>query len=327
MRILLALALTSSVSPVSAGPTLYPGPQLLLTVQQGGQTIPPSGGTVTLEGVGSITFPAGAFGVPTGVALDSLTSAVEDAIFDGSSSGAPITGRLTYFLRVLADENPSVDTDVEVAIEVPDQLASRVDGNESLVVWIRVCQCTEFERIDNYLPPSLATTFDSDAGVLRVTVPAAMFTKLRRPDRRAELLLVIATMAIQPPRQSVFHTGTIAFDVTDDVVAFLSGTLENHGWVVKKEEETLSGHVAFASRESATPPQLLLTVQQTGQTIPRSGGTVTLEAELIRPNGRVRMTAFRTRPVDHWSLHFMTIRSIRARTTAGTVRVIANRRR
>ena len=174
-------------------------PQLLLTVQQSGQaSIPPEGGTVTLEGVGSITFPAGAFGVPTDVELDSLTSPIEDAIFAGSSSGSTITDRLTYVLRVLADENPSGDTDVEVAIEVPDRLASRVDGNESLVVWIRICQCTEFERIDNYLPPSLATTFDSDAGVLRTTVPAAMFTKLRRGDGRAELLIMVTTMAIQP---------------------------------------------------------------------------------------------------------------------------------
>lgn len=91
MQILLALALASSVSPVSGGPTPYPRPQLLLTVQQGGQTIPPSGGTVTLEGIGSITFPAGAFSESQEVEFGTITdpAVLSSELFDFDQVALP----------------------------------------------------------------------------------------------------------------------------------------------------------------------------------------------------------------------------------------------
>ncbi len=59
------------------------------------------------------------------------------------------------------------------------------------------------------------------------------------------------------------QTGVVSFEVTQDVAAFLSGTA-NHGWIVKKADESQSGTVLFHSRDvnqpSNTPPALILTV-------------------------------------------------------------------
>lgn len=52
--------------------------------------------------------------------------------------------------------------------------------------------------------------------------------------------------------------GTVAFDVTADVQAYLSGA-QNHGWIVRKSEENRPGYVSFFSREGASGPQLVLT--------------------------------------------------------------------
>lgn len=56
--------------------------------------------------------------------------------------------------------------------------------------------------------------------------------------------------------------GTISFDVSADVQAFLSGSATNHGWIVKKDLEGPSGLFEFASRETGAGPRLVLTLDQ-----------------------------------------------------------------
>lgn len=55
-------------------------------------------------------------------------------------------------------------------------------------------------------------------------------------------------------------TGTLEFDVTADVAAFLSGT-PNYGWIIKKTLENKPGHLDLASRENSSQPgpRLVLT--------------------------------------------------------------------
>ena len=51
----------------------------------------------------------------------------------------------------------------------------------------------------------------------------------------------------------------IEFDVTSDVQAFLDGTSNNFGWIIKKGDEALNGSLDFASKESiVNNPELLL---------------------------------------------------------------------
>jgi hypothetical protein len=54
--------------------------------------------------------------------------------------------------------------------------------------------------------------------------------------------------------------GSVTFDVTADVQAFLAGTA-NSGWIVKKEVEGQPGYVNFGSRESNSAPLLILEIQ------------------------------------------------------------------
>lgn len=56
------------------------------------------------------------------------------------------------------------------------------------------------------------------------------------------------------------QTGVLPFDVTADVAAIAAGTTPNHGWLVKRENETLTGSVSFRSREAINPPRLVLTL-------------------------------------------------------------------
>lgn len=55
----------------------------------------------------------------------------------------------------------------------------------------------------------------------------------------------------------------IEFDVTSDVQAFLNGTANNYGWLIKKTgDESLNGSVEFASREAGTNlPELILSFE------------------------------------------------------------------
>ncbi len=67
-----------------------------------------------------------------------------------------------------------------------------------------------------------------------------------------------------PPTASLLITknltGTLEFDVTADVAAFLAGT-PNYGWIIKKTQENQAGHLDLASRENGTQPgpRLVLT--------------------------------------------------------------------
>jgi len=60
------------------------------------------------------------------------------------------------------------------------------------------------------------------------------------------------------------ETGPVRVDVTSDVRAFLAG-MPNVGWIVKPTAEPCAGGETFGSRESASPPQLVLSL------VPRAG--------------------------------------------------------
>src|SRR5262249_34063574 len=67
------------------------------------------------------------------------------------------------------------------------------------------------------------------------------------------------------PTSTVLHTngmtGWIEWDVTSDVVQFVSGTVPNYGWIVRKMQENDAGHVDYSSREELNhPPQLVITL-------------------------------------------------------------------
>lgn len=73
--------------------------------------------------------------------------------------------------------------------------------------------------------------------------------------------------------------GLVRFDVTADVAAFLAGA-ENHGWLLKKEDEALSGRIDYVSREGMVVegrPRLVVVVE------PRGEDTAPPVVEIVSP--------------------------------------------
>ncbi|MGC4091180.1 MAG: lamin tail domain-containing protein [Polyangiaceae bacterium] len=82
-----------------------------------------------------------------------------------------------------------------------------------------------------------------------------------------------ATSVITVPAQT---TGTVTFDVTADVRAFLSGLAENNGWMLLGS--TPGEFAEFASRETATPPRLVLSVDRCSASACDDGNPCTVDA-------------------------------------------------
>ncbi len=55
--------------------------------------------------------------------------------------------------------------------------------------------------------------------------------------------------------------GTLSFEVTSDVKKFLAGGNGDDGWILKKANECAPGAVDLGSRESDTPPKLVIDYQ------------------------------------------------------------------
>ena len=55
------------------------------------------------------------------------------------------------------------------------------------------------------------------------------------------------------------QTGTVEYDVTADVAAFLNGWYTNYGWIIKKTDEGQTGSVTFGTKESPYVAQLVVT--------------------------------------------------------------------
>ncbi len=69
--------------------------------------------------------------------------------------------------------------------------------------------------------------------------------------------------------------GVFSIDVTADVRAFVDGSAANLGWILRLVNETQTGHLDFASRESATPPKLIIVpgISEDGGVPPQCIGT------------------------------------------------------
>ncbi len=55
------------------------------------------------------------------------------------------------------------------------------------------------------------------------------------------------------------QTGMVDFDVTSDVQFFLDNPSQNYGWLIKKTDEGQTGSIYFASKETTSSPELIIT--------------------------------------------------------------------
>jgi murein DD-endopeptidase MepM/ murein hydrolase activator NlpD len=220
-------------------------PELALAVQRG--VITPSGGTITVPGFGSVTFPAGAFSEAQVVEVDTMTSSSE--IHDLRESSLPaVVGHVPYVFRILTDVQPQ--TDVEVELEVPEQIMAELGPDRTLAMWTKFCQCNEIEYIDNYYRQEFQQ-LDADARVIRATLAGTTFTIMRRDDGRAEVLVAIVVIDTTPP-------GTAASRRTGSFRTFRDESscvpLDRPGLQAERVGSSLPGHHVISSGDGGFAP-------------------------------------------------------------------------
>jgi len=96
--------------------------------------------------------------------------------------------------------------------------------------------------------------------------------------------------------------GVVPLDVTGDVRAWLAGTAVNHGWLLKKELENISGLAEFGSRESGTPPRLVLSLLQSDTSRPA------VPSSFVRPQDSSKVVVSQVDTASVFYRHILEIR-------------------
>ena len=108
-------------------------------------------------------------------------------------------------------------------------------------------------------------------------------------------------------------TGVVALNVTADVADLLLGSGVLHGWILKKTDEGASGRVDFGSRESDSPPRLVLT---TVPQAPQDTSRPPIPEGLNMPSGPLLTVS---PPDDSLTIYFRNVAVVRFDdTTSGT---------
>jgi len=76
-------------------------------------------------------------------------------------------------------------------------------------------------------------------------------------------------------------SGTIQFDVTKDVKAWLNNKEDNNGWLIKKDRESKDGVIVFSSKEGSHAPKLILSLDTLSDVAPPSVSIVTPAGGLL----------------------------------------------
>jgi len=71
-------------------------------------------------------------------------------------------------------------------------------------------------------------------------------------------------------RVSDIASGTIQFDVTKDVKAWLNNEESNNGWLIKKQRESKGGIIVLSAKEGSHAPQLILSLDTQSDVAPPS---------------------------------------------------------
>ncbi|MGH9258724.1 MAG: DNRLRE domain-containing protein, partial [Acidimicrobiales bacterium] len=112
--------------------------------------------------------------------------------------------------------------------------------------------------------------------------------------------------------------GVVTFDVTVDVRGLSTGGGAPHGWILKKTDEGASGQVEFGSRESGSPPRLVVTLASADTGRPPVPTALNLPSD---------STVTVRRPGDSVSLYFRNIVGIvfDDTTRGATIRAVLER--
>lgn len=163
-------ALRTNFSKVSAGKNL----DNVLSPDSAQATIPAAGGTVTLPGIGSATFPTGAF--PNGAQVKVAVSANASiaANFEEFASIFRPSSRLAYEMTVSTGSTPPISETIDVVLDLPPNFLAQVPSGYGIELFAMVEQESDLD-----LPFRTFELFESrlnqDGTAILATVPTGVF--------------------------------------------------------------------------------------------------------------------------------------------------------
>ena len=155
--------------------------------------VSPSGGTVELGGVGTVTFPAGAFRSPRQVTL-SAASALETQQLHASHGGwVPFTQSAPWELRINSgDAAPEIP--VTVSLVVPSEFLDSLPPDREPAVFALLVQGSELDLIHSFVE-IFPAVFDSSSNRISTELSANVFTDQRTSDSTFEVIVVVVAAA------------------------------------------------------------------------------------------------------------------------------------
>jgi len=153
--------------------------------------ISPEGGTVELEGVAVVIFPAGAFEAPQEVSVTTTNApqTEEGRVRWDLSMGPPAP--LPYDVRINSG-NVAPATGFEVVLTVPDSYLNTLPANRTPYVFAQIVSGGAMEDLDLY-EVVVDSHFDPAANVVRATVPLEAI-RPPGPDGMFQIIVLVGTV-------------------------------------------------------------------------------------------------------------------------------------
>jgi len=160
-------------------------------------TIPASGGTITLQGIASVNFPAGAFTVEQEVIIETTSDPDTNELFTLTSAIFGAGSRSVYEVRINTGASQPQSETVSVSLDIPNDLGDPA----KIQVFAQVFEGIENESNDGFdelydrfvVYPS---TLDTGSGQLQLELPWTVFSAGRRDDDSHEATLILAVTPV-----------------------------------------------------------------------------------------------------------------------------------
>ena len=152
--------------------------------------VSPGGGTVELGGVGTVTFPAGAFRAPRQVTLSARNAAETHELYVREGLYLPFDLHGAWELRINSGD-VAPDTPVRVSLVVPSAFLDSLPSDGEPLVFARLLQESELDLIDSFVL-IFPASFDSSSNKITAELDAS-FTYQRTPDGTFEAIVVVGS--------------------------------------------------------------------------------------------------------------------------------------
>ena len=157
--------------------------------------VPPGGGTVELDGVGAVTFPAGAFPSPWQVTLWATSAREARELRLRSGLWIPFEFTAPWELRINSGD-AAPDTPVTISLVVPNTFLDSLPPDRQPTVWAQVLQSSDMDLIDSFLWIATAS-FDSSNNRINAELYIGVFTDQRTPDSTFEAIVVVGSARLR----------------------------------------------------------------------------------------------------------------------------------